>query len=270
MSKARETGLGLLFFGTLIGLGYLILTLTDHPFKKKYELTVYFDNAAGLKEGDNVRIMGVTHGSVKKVEFLPTGRDRLEGEGVRWVKAVLNTDVLLEKYLKEDYKIWIRDANMLGGKAVEIDPGTSRDRISDRVIRLGLTGESPGGLTGLLENAGELIEENGPKISNILDRINAMAEHSGTGEGILGKLVYSTEWENKFSLILEDIDGFTSRLKELTKEYDKGKGVLWLLLNDDKIAGKVRDLVDQVTLAVEDAREAAPMTSLGSFLFGSF
>jgi hypothetical protein len=55
---------------------------------------------------------------------------------------------------------------------------------------------------------------------------------------------------------------------KLTDDARRGRGVIGWLFSDDEARRTVERLAKQLERAVEDAREAAPVTSVASFLFG--
>ncbi len=394
MSRAKETGVGIIFFTALIGLGVLTITLGEFTLfgllGERHELTVYFDHGGGLKTGDNVRVMGVIRGKVKEIDFLPEpyhlpGHD----EDLR-VCAVLNLEIPLEPVLKKDFEIRIRNSNMLGGKVVDIDIGTSREPLP--------SGAGVDGFFGIasadpLEQIGDMIADNRPGIDRIIENVDGFAgdfrsitedirtgggvihdliydksmgetvrgtltnvqnategfeyivRDARTGGGLLGQIIYNEEWSGSVTAILNDAEGLVGKATgvvddiragrgaigqavynnawpdrissllahaddimahvksgqgplglvlydetigldiaegianfrrvsdiaaDVAKNLADGKGVIGLLLTDEAVAAKVRALLDQALMGLEDAREAAPISSLGSFLFGAF
>lgn len=384
MSKVKETGVGILFFCFLVGMAFLTIVLTDFSlFKETHNLTAYFDKGAGLKVGDNVRIMGVIRGKVSDVEFLvtpvtPPGSDRK-----LYVKTELQLDVPLASFLRTDYEIRIRNSNMLGGKVVDVEMGTSPAPLPAAAVESGLMGLAS---TDPFEEIGDLIADNRPGIDSIianvdsfsgdirvltedirsgegvihdliynttmadtlritlaraLDTVEALGKITSdikAGKGVLGQAVYNDEWPRRISSIMDDVDvvlsdvragkgvlgqavyneewptritsvlanteeiiagaragkgplglilndeqvrediaasisnirGITDVANDIAFNLSEGKGLLGVLLTDQEVAMKVKALIDIALLSLEDAREAAPMSSLGSFLFGSF
>jgi len=383
MARIQETAVGVLFFGALIGLGILTIALTDFDiFQKRERITVYFDRGAGLKLGDNVRIMGVIQGTVEEVTFLETPHQRPEQGGNYYVRTTLKLDIPLESFIKEDHKIWIRNANMLGGKVVDIDLGMQPVCLTAEQIMNGLyvfAQEAP------FTEIGNLITDHRPAISNIVSNIDMIVENiklisdevyegeglaheliyndelaqsateifssandsfhklgeivgdlqtgkgplsrilydeewsqgidaviSGAekviddvseGSGILSAILYNEEWPQKISALLDSAQGIVTdarvgkgplglilsdeKLRDdlartvsnfakisedigvVSHNLAEGRGLLAMLLSDEEIAMKVRKLLEQIMMSVEDAREAAPLGSLGSFLFGT-
>jgi hypothetical protein len=394
MSRVKETGVGIIFFAALIGLGVLTITLGEFTLfgllGERHELTAYFDQGRGLKTGDNVRVMGVIRGKVKEIDFLPEPYHLPGHDEDLWVRAVLNLEMPLSSVLKKDFVIRIRNSNMLGGKVVDIDIGTSREPLP--------AGAGADGFFGIasadpLEQIGDMIADNRPKIDRIIENVDGFAgdfrsfsedirtgggvlhdliydksmgqtvrgtlttvrnaadgfavivRDARTGGGLLGQTIYNEEWSGSVTEILNSAEGFVgkatgivddvragrgvigqavyndtwpARISSLLANADDtmahvksgqgplglvlfdevtgrniaegianfrrvsdiaadvaqsladGKGVIGLLLTDEAVAAQVRALLDQALLSLEDAREAAPISSLGSFLFGAF
>ena len=384
MSKVKETGVGILFIGALVGLGFLTVALTDFDlFRTTHDLTAYFDKASGLKAGDNVRVMGVIRGKVRKIEFLATPVHLPEVVNDLWVKATLTLDVPVQSFLRRDYVIRIRNSNMLGGKVVDIELGSSDEAVMDETVARGLPGLAT---ADPFEQVGDLIGENRPRIDRIIENVDLFAaevttlakdirEGDGvahdliynetmaervrltladigdgvklfrqviadvregrgvlgqilynedwpaqvtaiidsirgiidevkTGEGVLGQIIFNQEWSERVTALLttineivsntragkgplglllydeklradiassvENFEKVSAALGTIAQNLQEGKGLLGTLLADEEMALKVRALLDQALMSLEDAREAAPLSSLGSFLFGSF
>ncbi len=384
MSKVKETGVGILFFGALVGLGFLTVALTDFDlFRTTHDMTAYFDKASGLKAGDNVRVMGVIRGKVRKIEFLATPVHLPEVVNDLWVKAKLTLDVPVQSFLRRDYVIRIRNSNMLGGKVVDIELGSSDEAVSEETVARGLPGLAT---ADPFEQVGDLIGENRPKIDRIIQNVDLFAsevtslandirqgdgvahdliynktmadrvrltiadvsdgvelfrqviadvrEGNGVlgqilynedwpetvtaimdttrdiigevkeGHGLLGQIIYNQEWSDRVTELITTITEIVSNTREgkgplglllydenlrahiesavenfekvsaslgtIAQNLQEGKGLLGSLLADEELALKVNALLDQALMSLEDAREAAPLTSLGSYLFGSF
>jgi phospholipid/cholesterol/gamma-HCH transport system substrate-binding protein len=77
------------------------------------DLTVYFNDVNGLKEGDPVSVNGVSKGKVRSI-------DLTNGDSVK-VEFFLYKDVVLKK----DYSVSIAMIELMSGKQIYIKPGTS-------------------------------------------------------------------------------------------------------------------------------------------------
>ena len=79
-------------------------------------LDIKFNNASGLEVGDDVTVNGVRKGNVEDI--------KVESQSVI-VRVALDNDV----NLKEDAKFGISMLDLMGGKKVEIYPGTSENKL---------------------------------------------------------------------------------------------------------------------------------------------
>lgn len=83
------------------------------------------------------------------------------------------------------------------------------------------------------------------------------------GEGTAGRLFTDDS-------LYENVDEAFAGMRELVDGVTDGDGLLAALINDKDMAEDLRQILDQVLGAIEDARETTPVQSVGSFLFGTF
>lgn len=120
-------------------------------------------------------------------------------------------------------------------------------------------------------------------IRDVVDRINS-------GEGNLGRLVMDESAMKNLESILRKVDegegdlgAFISRneiydklsavaddLQVASKSLSESKGTLGLLINDDSLYQDLNRAVGLVISSLEEFREAAPVTTFTSVLFGAF
>ena len=89
-------------------------------------------------------------------------------------------------------------------------------------------------------------------------------------KGILGRLIRDEDWASRLDTVLTDLEATGGEISTLIAEVREGRGVLGYLVADDDARREVQRIVRMVTGALEDAREAAPVSSVASFLFGQF
>ncbi|MBL8841613.1 MAG: MCE family protein [Planctomycetes bacterium] len=89
-----------------------------------------------------------------------------------------------------------------------------------------------------------------------------------SGKGAIGKLFSDPEMEKQVVQIVERFSGISGDAAALLDAARRGRGVLGLLVADDEARRNVERILDQIGRAIEDAREAAPVSSVASFLFG--
>jgi phospholipid/cholesterol/gamma-HCH transport system substrate-binding protein len=392
----RHTILGFFFFTMLAVLGYLTIYLGGwHPLQHPILCAVYIDDADGLGPGDPVWVNGVSSsGRVDEIQFVagnPPPERRLR------VTFTVTAPVVL----CEDYSILIGSQSLLGGKQLNIDPGTGKPLAADRFVELKATSEGNllrsfsrivgqnehdirrivngvaeivdgvksgnrdllslilnkqayadvnGGIASarsILDKAdhgegsvamainkpdlhdsikgftdagrtllndiqtkkgplNQLIydEATGAKLKEGIEGLAATAKRLGEGQGLLGKatmpeseatwtdlkgivadgrdvmaqvrsgkgaigkLVYDPDVEKSVTDITSHFAKLSIDVSALASDARRGRGVLGLLVADDEARRTFERLINQLSRAVEDAREAAPVSSVASFLFG--
>jgi hypothetical protein len=89
------------------------------------------------------------------------------------------------------------------------------------------------------------------------------------GKGAVGRLFSDPAMEDQVVTIVTRFSGIANDAAALLDAARRGRGVLGLLVADDEARRSVERIIDQVGRAIEDAREAAPVSSVASFLFGN-
>ena len=84
------------------------------------------------------------------------------------------------------------------------------------------------------------------------------------GDGVLGKLLASDD------SFYEDLQATMTSIRHISESIDEGKGTMGKLVKDDTLYDQTTLLVEDVRAAIDDLREASPITSFGSILFGAF
>ncbi|MFN6196742.1 MAG: MlaD family protein, partial [Planctomycetota bacterium] len=109
----RDTLLGFVFFGSLAFLLWATLNLTDQAYGNA-RLLVRFAQAGSCEVGTNVMVLGKKIGKVGTIDVDYGSADL----------PIAMTLLLREPIpLRQDYAISVKDAGVLGGKQVYIDPG---------------------------------------------------------------------------------------------------------------------------------------------------
>src|SRR5262245_20056896 len=183
---ARETILGVIFFGTLIGLGVLTVTLSDVSlFAQRYHYQIYFPEVGGLQVGDQVQVYGTKYGKVTDIAVRP------DDDARQRVCVSIKTDRQLALRAGEGeqrtgrYRFLIRDRTLLGGKLIEVDVGTSGPPAVDPLYGTSL--EEP------LRALQLLIEDNRDKVTTAISSFSDMVTNVAHGQGSLGRFLVQEE-----------------------------------------------------------------------------
>ncbi|MFC1570060.1 MlaD family protein, partial [bacterium] len=116
----RKTEIIVGMFVTLALIGLIIGVVWGKNiqiFSHRQHLTLRFENVRGLEEGDPVVVRGIQKGEVQKVHLGPQYVD---------VFLWFEQDVILYT----DFRAIIESKEIMGGKQVTLEPGTSGDKAS--------------------------------------------------------------------------------------------------------------------------------------------
>ncbi|MCS6771286.1 MAG: MlaD family protein [Kiritimatiellae bacterium] len=206
-----EIVVGFFMMMILLALGFFTIILSqDNILAKNYELTVVFDQVAGLITGDKVYVKGVDVGRVKRLEVRRDG-----------VHALLSLDYPVE--LREDYSIHVVPASVLGGKFVEIREGSPEKPLLEpgQIV----VGKGPADFIAEFTEGIQKIRtslEQGGVLENLQETMANLREITRRlrdGEGTVGKLLTD--------------DGLYTNLLAISARLERGEGTLGKLLSDD-------------------------------------
>jgi phospholipid/cholesterol/gamma-HCH transport system substrate-binding protein len=107
-------------------------------------------------------------------------------------------------------------------------------------------------------NLGRLIHDGAA-----MEHITSIFAKIDSGEGDLGALVHRTELYDRLAGIADDLSEVSAGLRA-------GRGTVGKLLVDDQLYVDLQRAVDLVIRSLEEYREAAPVTTFTSVLFGAF
>ncbi len=244
MDKGKQDLLlGIVFF---LGLGLLLYAtaqLTDLSLTKPAEMEVHFQKADGLREGDPVFVLGHRIGNVSEITYnpeSPTPESR--------IKMVI--ELTRELTLKQDATIKILDANLLGGKMIDIDPGTDASLWPSNSPFLGIV--KPNGINAL----GELLDDPEIKVQfkEIVTGVRDFVVKLNGSDNTIGKLF--TE-----STLYEDFSATIASVRKSVEEVQKGEGALGRVIYDKKTG-------DDLAAGLTSFRSVADKVDKGDGLIG--
>jgi phospholipid/cholesterol/gamma-HCH transport system substrate-binding protein len=189
---------------------------------------------------------------------------------------------------------------------IERSEGMAGRLINDRVVgddfarfiaNLRLVSER---LTGTDTTVGKLFNDQqlGAVVQKMLEDIGAMVSDTKDGKGLLGAALRDPQVEGDFKNLVAMADALMQKLNDpeaglagrlfadpeqsrlirqvvadvahVTHQLADGKGVFGVLINDEDLGMRLRRIFHQVSRAIEDAREAAPIATFVQVLIGVF
>jgi len=177
---------------------------------KQYSLKVLYRNVNGLQEGSLVKVAGLTIGNVESMKLV--GRD-----------IAVNLSLQEKVHLPRDSKAIIKSESIMGGKFIEITPGSAGFVLQDGDSLTGMYEADLSELTatlapissnmlGILENVNTTFDEKTRKsIQNIIVDINRSS-------AVLERLIRTEA--KQFELATVDIRKFSGSLSHAATDLD--------------------------------------------------
>src|SRR4030095_1214573 len=222
MDKDKKTLLkvGITVVVSIIILLYGIAFLKDLKFGlATNDLTVYFADVNGLKEGDPVSVNGVSKGKVTKI-------DLSEGDSVR-VDFSMSKDVLLKK----DYVVSIAMIELMSGKQIYVRPGVSSEVVDINKPLVGARNTDVVALIGTMNQVGEDVRLITRKLDTTMTKLTISVGHINdiVGDDVLksnlkGAANNFNSASKNLNLMLSDtrnsLNSLTSRLNSIATNVD--------------------------------------------------
>lgn len=260
MNTQRQLLLGIFFIVALSILAFYTLFLTDiHLFSKPVLMTVYFEDANNLREGDPVQLLGARIGRVKEVT------PNAASEKKKRIRTLLSLDKEVE--LLEDATISIRETSLLGGRHVFIDPGTFGGPVltpNEDGSFYGIVYKNP---ISMLGDIGTLFNENRESITQAFVNIRKITDDVAQGKGLVGRLIHDETLGEDGKQVVADARAVMADVKDATAQLKQGKGVLGALIYDEALKQQFSDTVASLKQIGDDLKNQQGV--LGTLIYDS-
>lgn len=256
-------------------LGAMLLILATTIYVKGFILgrdfvskTAIFESVPGLSVGDPVTVRGVKQGQVERI--------KLEGTVVE-VGFSIHKDIKLYT----DYKIEVAVLELMGGKQLAVDPGTSMTEVSYDTPLQGTTGADISNLfqsmNSLTTDVSELLEsfqKNSENLDEVLVNINDIVgdprlkndlKNTMTNFALTSQQLGSLVAENRVNLnrltdkVGYTIDNVNTVFDETTPEFKKTFQEIQVLTN------RVDSLIVNLNSVIVDIKN--PNYGAGKFIY---
>jgi len=301
-----EIMVGLFMFIVLIALGIFTIVLSqENLFRKTYPYEFVFSEIGGLREGDNVFLRGMNIGRVSQTDLQDSHVRVYVALDVQlhlrhgYKIDVVDASMLGGKNLKiyegpDDAPELGENLTALGAKPVEMIEEMAR-ALGGLEETINAVNAGEGTLGKLLKD--DAIYDNLASISESFRKIMSRLE---SGEGTLGKMLVSDDGQlyadgkalmanlrtisqnladgngtlgqlmSGDDMAFQDLEATLAAVRSISESISEGEGTLGRLVRDAKLYDETTLLVEDIRAAVDDLREASPITSFGSVLFGAF
>ena len=224
----------------LVGLILLMSSSSGGLFARKLALRVYFENAAGVKDGAPVTLEGVTIGNVIHVRVVP---DRNPTP----VEVTMQVGREYQNRLHTDSTASIAQAGVLGDSYVDLSSAHASGPPPANDAELKAAG-SPS-IQDVIRTSQVSIDE----ITSLTRKIETLVDTLNSKRGTAGELINDHELAQKITTIAADLETITGAVAN-------GKGSLGKFVNDDTLynrANSAVDRLDRITTALDEGKGSA-------------
>ncbi len=239
-SQLRVGALVVAAMAVLVGLILLMSSSSGGLFAHKLTLRVYFQNAAGLKNGAPVMLEGVTIGNVFHIRVVPERNPTP-------VEVTMRVGHEYGNHLHTDSTASIAQAGVLGDSFVDIDSTRAKGPAPGENAELKASG-SPS-IQDLVRTSQVSIDE----VTSLTRKVETLVDTLNTKHGAAGELINDPALAQKITTIATDLQTITSAVAS-------GKGSLGKLVNDDTLytrANSAVDRLDKITTALDEGKGTA-------------
>jgi phospholipid/cholesterol/gamma-HCH transport system substrate-binding protein len=197
--KWGELRLGLLIFVGLALLLWASIQGGTSLFQKQYELNARFPNVQGVVAGAPVWFQGVEVGTVKELQFVPSGDTAVVN-----IQFTVNDRVW--PLVREDSRVRIQALNLFGEKMMEVTPGSAgsppaKDGATLPSVRPTDMAEIVAGGQVIVEDLKLMTAD----LKSLMARVNR-------GEGSLGRMLHSEDLYTNLDLTVRQVRTLTASL----------------------------------------------------------
>jgi len=249
MKNSLETKLGIFVALTVIVAVLIIETLGDvEIFQHGYHISALFDTAQELKVGDPVKMAGIEIGRVDNIQ--PDYADNKVK-----VSMKLHSDVIL----KTDSKAIIKFTGLMGQYFVSLDFGsiTAPQAVDGAVLETeeqpdlsaimakldsaatGIQNQTksftPDTINNLFGPITDFIKQNSAHIGGAISNIDNISGQIASGQGTVGKLIYTDELYNSAFATVTNLQGTVTEVRQVVNDVSNGKGTLGKLVTDETL-----------------------------------
>lgn len=204
-------------------------------FTRHYTLKAYLSSAGDLREGAQVRLAGISVGSVAKIRISPYPDKQ------RAVELDLKITRTFKDEIRADSVATVNTVGLLGDSYVDITRGTTGQEpiADDGTVR---TAEKAD-IAAVVQNTNQVLVS----LNALSDKLEGVATQIQTGKGSVGKLIYDQTLYNK-------MDATISTAQNLMDRVQGGEGTLGKLMSDETLYNRTVATLDRLNQVIDDVQ----------------
>jgi phospholipid/cholesterol/gamma-HCH transport system substrate-binding protein len=280
-SARREVRVGLFVLVGAAMVVFALFTLTDvTAMRNRYMVTTTVPDAAGIRRGDPVQMLGVNIGRVRGFDIAASG-------------VAVRLELQKEYPVPTDSRVVLSSGGLLGGTVAEVVPGTSPQSLRAGGI---LAGSSGG--PGLMDTAGDIgvraddvllrvqtvlseqtvgaVGTSAVELQRMLTEMSALAaqqrqelasltaslrrsaagvENAATAPELAASIARLDGMTQRLDATIGSMNRTSGSLEAVIARMERGEGTLGRLSRDDELYRNLNDAAQNLNLLATDIRE---------------
>ena len=245
--------------GIFVTLGLTIFIFTiyvvgikENIFGSPVKLAAIFEDVQGLREGDKVRLSGITIGNVSSLSFMNDNR----------VFVLMNLESEQVRFVRKDSKVTIGSEGLMGSKVLMIIPGNISSGIVSEYDTL-LTIEQVDIDDILIE-----VNKSSENIAIVSNELISITQKINRGDGIFGKIFTDTTLTANLDDATRNISYITQNLYQLSDKVNQGQGIVGMLFTDTTLTAGIGDAGRNMDEIASNLRSITEKINKGEGIFG--
>jgi phospholipid/cholesterol/gamma-HCH transport system substrate-binding protein len=219
----------------ILAMGIFFISGQVGFFSRRYTLKVYIAEAGGLREGAQVRLVGVAVGNVKRVQISPYP------ERARAVELVMGVARAYQDQIRADSTASIETVGLLGESYVDITRGSpGQEAVPEGGV---LKSSEEADIKRVVQNANDVIIN----LRVLSAKLNDISGQIQSGKGSVGKLVYDQTLYNRLNKTTDTLDRMITHI-------DQGGGTLGKLMADETLYNTSLATIDRLNKVLDDVQ----------------
>ena len=228
----------------IVGISLFIIAIyyigkNRNLFGSNFNLRSEFENVSGLKEGSNVRLSGITIGTVNKIEFI--------SDSLVLVKLLIRDDV--QQYIKTDATASIGSDGLVGDKVLIISPGAnSKNTVKNNdYIASNSTIE--------LEDIMNSVKKSADNAEVITQQLANFSYKMNDKKGFLAKVMTNKDFANSMERIIVNLELSTKEIAHFAPKINNPDGAISKLFSDKNFADRIDNTMINLQKSVTDLND---------------
>ncbi|WP_443944325.1 MlaD family protein [Pedobacter sp. AW1-32] len=229
-------------------LGIFTLGGQKKTFVKSFTVSVVFNDAQGLKKGNNIWFSGVKVGTVKSIDFFGTSQ----------VKVQLDIEENVQRFIHKDAGASIGADGLIGNKIVVVSPGKPQSPIIENGDRLKVDSSLS------TEDIMKTLQVNNKNLVEVTSDFKTLSQNLVDGKGAAGALLSDEKIAANFKSMVENLNRTTvaasksaQDLNHFSQTLNNKDGLMHKMLTDTAVFYSLQQSAATLQKSVQSASNLA-------------